>query len=1104
MDQIDLLKSLNLRPFSLPALNYGPIKMAIGQIRAQFRPAVEVELIPDGQVRVSQRTLAPVYKHPRGESYIIVHRRNVARPDDIDGVLFRDDTGELKWISHRLIDDLERAVNEHGWEAAIAAYPSGAWDGKFRFRSETPNDDGFVTPGNEGLRPPQVGALHAVGAHWSLYTQPATIVMPTGTGKTETMLSVLAAYVRKPLLVVVPSDPLRSQTARKFLTLGLLRQLGVLTTNAGNPIVGIVTKVPKSVADLEIFERCNVIVGTMSSLAGPGADALGPEIAKRVGALIVDEAHHIGADTWSRFREAFANKPVLKFTATPFRRDGKLVDGQVIYNYPLKRAQEDGYFKPIIFDPIYEPSLDQADFAIAEAAIAQLRKDLDNGLNHLMMARCSKIERAAAVFDVYQKLAHDLNPTLVHSRQPDIAKRIEDLRAGANRIAVCVNMLGEGFDLPELKVAAIHDLHKSLAVLLQFTGRFTRSAGENIGDASVIANIAEPNVSAALERLYSEDADWNKLLSEMSSVAAKEHARLVAFLDEAQRLDKGPDDEDTIISHQLLRPGLSTLTYEAKGFAPKRFYTGLPNGYVPYRVWLHAASNTLFFVTRNEPYIKWTRSKAVRDLEWAIFVLHYDQTNNLLYLSTSDKSSTFESLAQAVGAAKLINGDTIFRSLGRISRLQFQNVGVRKHGRRNLSYAMYTGADVAAALGLTEKGSSVKANLSGMGWEGGRQVLIGCSLKGRVWSRDYVPIPQLNDWCEHVGAKLVDGSIDTSTLIENVLIPKEVTALPNAEVLAIDWPLEMLRQTEEHVVFTTPTAEYSMTTSELTLLNVDRTANAIDFAVDEALAGRLGEFRFAVDGARGFRVVQTFGGLKIGVTIGKLSGPLEEYFSSYPPIFRLVDLTDLDGNLHIAPQSPQDLVISEDRFEAWNWEGVDRTKESYWKSGVGREDSVQWHVAKQYVDAGFDIVFDDDDTGEAADLVCMKLEEEAIRVAFVHCKYSGRKDAGGRVKDVVEVCSQAIRCAKWSAKLPQLSQHLKVRNERLKGTRASRFIVGTPADLNNLVKLNRFKPMQTEVLIVQPGLSQSKRTKEQSMVLAAALTYLKETIGVDVTIICDA
>jgi len=366
MAQSDLFEEAASEAFSLPALNYGPVKMAIGQIRAQLRPAAEIALVPDGQIRISPRTLVPVYKHPEGERYAIVHRRNFTRPDDIDGLLLRDDLGKLSWLSHRLIDELESAGKADGWDAALAARAAAAWDGMFRFRTESPNDDGSVDPGNEGLRPPQIGALHAIGAHWSLYSQPATIVMPTGTGKTETMLSVLAAYVRKPLLIVVPSDALRAQTVGKFLTLGLLRKLGVLAQDAGNPIVGIVTKVPKSISDLEIFERCNVIVSTMSSLAGPRAETLGPEIAKRVGALIVDEAHHIGADTWSAFRDAFAGKPVLQFTATPFRRDTKLVDGQVIYNYPLKRAQQDGYFKPITFEPVYEPNSEEADFAIAE------------------------------------------------------------------------------------------------------------------------------------------------------------------------------------------------------------------------------------------------------------------------------------------------------------------------------------------------------------------------------------------------------------------------------------------------------------------------------------------------------------------------------------------------------------------------------------------------------------------------------------------------------------------------------------------------------------------------------------------------------------------
>jgi len=53
------------------------------------------------------------------------------------------------------------------------------------------------------------------------------------------------------------------------------------------------------------------------------------------------------------------------------------------------------------------------------------------------------------------------------------------------------------------------------------------------------------------------------------------------------------------------------------------------------------------------------------------------------------------------------------------------------------------------------------------------------------------------------------------------------------------------------------------------------------------------------------------------------------------------------------------------------------------------------------------------------------------------------------------------------------------------------------------VKLSRFKEIRPEILIVQPGLSQRGRTQEQSAVLAAALVYLKETIGIDLDIVCS-
>jgi superfamily II DNA or RNA helicase len=1100
MNQPDLFMPPEM--LSLPPLEYGPVGCAGGRIQCVLRSGGNVAATPLGTAQISRRVKEPLFALASGEKVVVTERKRVPRPPEVDGVLVRGRDGDLHWQSHTLIDGLTRDAGARGWPEVVRER-ARQWDGRFFFRAEQANGDGTVDAGKRGLRPPQIGALHAIGAHWSIHKQPATVVMPTGTGKTETMLAALASYVREPMLVVVPWKPLRAQTARKFLTFGLLRGLAALAPDAPNPIVGIVSHVPKTREALEIFERCNVIIGIMDSLADSEAEPLWPEIVKRVGVLVIDEAHHIGAARWSRFREAFSGKPVLQFTATPFRRDGHLVDGQVIYNYPLRMAQADHYFKPITFEPIYEPVPSKADAAIAEAAVARLREDVARGFNHLIMARCSSIERATKVHGLYEAKAPDLKPLLIHSEQTDTPARIEALQSGASRIAVCVNMLGEGFDLPQLKIAAVHDLHKSLGILLQFTGRFTRTAANNIGNATVVANIAEASVSTALERLYSEDADWNELLSEMSSDAAQEHAKLVAFLNEAQRLDKPVDEEDTSISHKLLRPTLSTLIYEAPSFSPKNFHQGLPATLTPYRVWLHAPSKTLFFVTRSEPWVKWSRSKAVRDRAWALFILHHDEQRKLLYLSATDHDSNFADLAKAVGATKIIDGDVVFRSMGRITRLIFQNVGVKKHGRRNLSYASYTGSEVVSALGLAEKSGSVKAMLSGIGWAGGRQITIGCSIKGRVWSREQGTIPKFNDWCEGIGDKLRDRRIDTAKLIDNVLLPMVVTELPDQELLSIEWPIEMLRQSEERIVFSDSVRETSQTTFELSLGGADRAANTIAFDLLEATTGAWGRFRFTLGGVEEFKVEQT-SGKTVRVTIGKLHQTLAEYFSSYPPLFRFVDLSELDANLHIVAQSPYDLTISDERFEAWPWKGVDITKESLWKDGVQRVDSIQWHVARHYIDAGFDVVFDDDASGEAADLVCIKAESNHLHLALVHCKFSGGVSAGERVKDVVEVASQTVRSARWIGRFPTLAQHLKARNDAMReAARPSRFLFGSVADLNRLVKLNRVRPLRAEILIVQPGLSKSRRTQGQSAVLAAAMTYLKETVGIDLRVVCS-
>ena len=62
----------------------------------------------------------------------------------------------------------------------------------------------------------------------------------------------------------------------------------------------------------------------------------------------------------------------------------------------------------------------------------------------------------------------------------------------------------------------MHDKYKSLPITLQFIGRFARTS-EGLGNATFITNIANDDIAESLKELYSQDADWNTMLNDLSS-----------------------------------------------------------------------------------------------------------------------------------------------------------------------------------------------------------------------------------------------------------------------------------------------------------------------------------------------------------------------------------------------------------------------------------------------------------------------------------------------------------------------------------------------------------------------------------------------------------
>jgi len=104
-----------------------------------------------------------------------------------------NDLSQEEWRKHPLL----RVNGDDPDDAQRITEVLDSWNGAFSFVEEDPARNVI------GLRRPQIGAVHSAHMHWIVSDSPATIVMPTGTAKTETMLSILVSMKCQKLLVIV-------------------------------------------------------------------------------------------------------------------------------------------------------------------------------------------------------------------------------------------------------------------------------------------------------------------------------------------------------------------------------------------------------------------------------------------------------------------------------------------------------------------------------------------------------------------------------------------------------------------------------------------------------------------------------------------------------------------------------------------------------------------------------------------------------------------------------------------------------------------------------------------------------------------------------------
>lgn len=312
-----------------------------------------------------------------------------------------------------------------------------------------------------GFRPAQLGAIHAVAGHFAQRRDPAIVTMPTGSGKTGVMIACTFVLRATRVLVVTPSRLVREQIAEEVAELALLRKLGALPDNVGRPnVCSVGERITTSTRWRELAEY-DVIVGTVQSIS-PALETVAAPESDQFNLVLVDEAHHSSARTWQAPLDCFPSAQRVLFTATPFRRDGREIRGRFVFTYELRQAHHDGVFGRIRYEPVEERG-DQwrRDVAVAKATETQLQSDRDARLDHLVMVRTDRKTRADELAKIYAEHT-SLRLVLLNS---DHSLRhakgvIRKLRGGELDGIITVNMLGEGFDFPRLKIAAVHAPHK--------------------------------------------------------------------------------------------------------------------------------------------------------------------------------------------------------------------------------------------------------------------------------------------------------------------------------------------------------------------------------------------------------------------------------------------------------------------------------------------------------------------------------------------------------------------------------------------------------------------------------------------------------------------
>lgn len=813
--------------------------------------------------------------------------------------------------------------------------------------------------------------------------------------------------------------------------------------------------------------------------------------------VLVDEAHHAEAPTWKALLEHFPAARRVLCSATPFRNDRQALGARIVYHYPLKRAQQENIFSKITFVPVTAASPEQVDIAIAKQAEASFRKDQSAGFDHRVMVRTTRKSRAKDLRRVYaDHTTLKLEEIYSGMTLKTIQARLKKLYEGEVDGVIAVDMMGEGFDFPNLKIAAIHAPHKSLPVTLQFIGRFARTGfnGQPIGDATFIAE--ENSIRHDEYQLYSPDEpDWGEIIANLGDRRVQVEVAKQTFFDTFQKTVRPADETDPVSRLALghFEPFFHVKIYQLPD--PASFKLGAsPQGLTVQYAEVSKDLNVSALVWVDGQKPKWLRPSLLQDIKYHLLIVYFDKASNLMFVcSTCKEDEVYDLVVDSFAPPGTYE---VAAPLLRRVMTDWQDPELYSIGMRNRqaaigqeSYRMLSGGAAHHAVSKRDGKRFTRGHAFGASVEGARKKTLGISSNyAKVWSLQYGDLNSLVLWCQALAVKLADPASDTKTtpldMLDGGLI---ITSFPDPAqhtVIMADWPARLYKPAAwtKTLRLVSATHPGGLTVNPLDLelrVRPDQcTTSALRFDV-HCLTETI-ECQLTL-GPLPQHSVLPGQSCKLEVrSAGKPSGTFCDFLDRHAPEFWFDDLATLTRNVLYSPIDLDERVPT-DTFKVVDWgsAGVDIEAEiTAHRSGTI---SIQEYLKRQLA-GQHQVVFFDHDTGEAADFITLDTTSDPHRpivMHLYHCKGSGEARAGSRVGDMYEVLGQCIKCMRYRDR-NTLRKHFLEREKKYQAAGSgTRYVTGDAAIMASILATPGALVIPVTVWAVQPGLDSTKATLEK-------------------------